>query len=62
MRGVRVLVGTRTGAFVLTSDSHHERWDVSGPTLRAGRSTTSRDLPLIRIGYMRRSPAAGSGS
>jgi photosystem II stability/assembly factor-like uncharacterized protein len=28
---VRVLVGTRKGAFVLTSDAKRERWDVSGP-------------------------------
>ncbi|MGH3695072.1 MAG: WD40/YVTN/BNR-like repeat-containing protein [Pseudonocardiaceae bacterium] len=31
MSGVRVLVGTRKGAFVLTSDGNRERWDVSGP-------------------------------
>ncbi len=31
MSGVRVLVGTREGAFVLTSDGKRERWDVSGP-------------------------------
>lgn len=31
MSGVRVLVGTRKGAFVLTSDGKRERWDVSGP-------------------------------
>jgi hypothetical protein len=35
----RVLVGTRKGAFVLTSDAKRERWDISGPTLRAGKST-----------------------
>jgi photosystem II stability/assembly factor-like uncharacterized protein len=29
--GVRVLVGTRKGAFVLTSDARREKWDVSGP-------------------------------
>jgi len=28
---VRVLVGTRKGAFVLTSDSSRENWEVSGP-------------------------------
>ncbi len=33
MSGVRVLVGTRKGAFVLTSDGKRERWDVSGPHL-----------------------------
>ncbi len=31
MNGVRVLVGTRKGAFILTSDGKRERWDVSGP-------------------------------
>src|ERR1700680_1922378 len=31
MSGVRLLVGTRKGAFVLTSDGKRERWDVSGP-------------------------------
>jgi photosystem II stability/assembly factor-like uncharacterized protein len=31
MSKVRVLVGTRKGAFVLTSDGKRERWDVSGP-------------------------------
>src|ERR671931_351562 len=31
MGGVRVLVGTRKGAFVLTADGKRQRWDVSGP-------------------------------
>ncbi|MDP9097833.1 MAG: exo-alpha-sialidase [Verrucomicrobiota bacterium] len=31
MSGVRVLVGTRKGAFVLTSDEKREKWEVSGP-------------------------------
>ncbi|MEX0681974.1 MAG: exo-alpha-sialidase [Dehalococcoidia bacterium] len=31
MSGVRVLVGTRKGAFVLTSDEKREKWDVKGP-------------------------------
>ncbi len=31
MNGVRVLVGTRKGAFILTSGGKRERWDVSGP-------------------------------
>ncbi len=29
--GVRVLVGTRKGAFVLTSDAKREKWDIAGP-------------------------------
>ena len=31
MSGVRVLVGTRKGAFILTSDAARKAWDVSGP-------------------------------
>jgi hypothetical protein len=31
MTGVRVLVGTRKGAFVLTSDGRRDDWQVSGP-------------------------------
>ena len=31
MSGVRVLVGTRKGAFVLTADGTRDRWEVSGP-------------------------------
>jgi hypothetical protein len=31
MSGVRVLVGTRKGAFILTSDERRAQWDVSAP-------------------------------
>ena len=31
MSKVRVLVGTRKGAFVMTSDGKRDRWDVTGP-------------------------------
>jgi photosystem II stability/assembly factor-like uncharacterized protein len=31
MSTVRVLVGTKKGAFILTADGKRERWDVSGP-------------------------------
>ncbi len=31
MRGVRVLVGTRKGAFILTSDEGRQKWHVDGP-------------------------------
>jgi photosystem II stability/assembly factor-like uncharacterized protein len=31
MSGVRVLVGTRKGAFVMTSDEKREQWDIAGP-------------------------------
>ena len=31
MSRVRVLVGTRKGAFVLKSDAKRERWEIAGP-------------------------------
>jgi photosystem II stability/assembly factor-like uncharacterized protein len=31
MSGVRVLVGTHKGAFVITADGKRQKWDVSGP-------------------------------
>jgi hypothetical protein len=31
MSSVRVLVGTRKGAFLLTSDGKRQKWDISGP-------------------------------
>lgn len=31
MSGVRVLVGTRKGAFILNSDARREHWDINGP-------------------------------
>ena len=44
MSKVRVLVGTRKGAFILTSDGKREKWDVSGPHFAGlGDLTTSRD-------------------
>ncbi|HVX62188.1 MAG TPA: exo-alpha-sialidase [Pirellulales bacterium] len=31
MSGVRVLAGTRKGAFILTSDGKREKWEITGP-------------------------------
>src|SRR5947209_10339093 len=31
MSKVRVLVGTKKGAFILTADGKRDKWDVSGP-------------------------------
>jgi len=31
MSRIRVLVGTRKGAFILTADGKRERWEVDGP-------------------------------
>ena len=38
MSGVRVLVGTRKGAFILTSDARRRQWDIAGPHFGVGRS------------------------
>ena len=31
MSGVRVLVGTKKGAFILTADGKRDKWEISGP-------------------------------
>ena len=31
MKGIRVLVGTKKGAFILTSDANRAKWEVNGP-------------------------------
>ncbi|MCB0240296.1 MAG: exo-alpha-sialidase, partial [Anaerolineae bacterium] len=45
MTSVRVLVGTRKGAFVLTSDGKRDKWEVSGP-----------HFPGLEIFHMKGSP------
>ena len=49
MAGVRVLVGTRKGAFILTADEGRARWDVSGP-----------HFPGWEIYHVKGSPADGT--
>ena len=58
MSGVRVLVGTRKGAFVLTSDGKRENWDVSGPALRrlgdlSPQGIAGRPEPHLRVAVER---------
>ena len=62
MSMVRVLVGTRKGAFILTSDAKRARWEVSGPLFGGWEIYHLQGAPLTRSGCMRRSRAAGSGS
>src|SRR5437762_1042494 len=38
MSGVRVLVGTRKGAFILTSDGKRDKWEVSEPLSDGGQN------------------------
>jgi photosystem II stability/assembly factor-like uncharacterized protein len=46
MSKVRVLVGTRKGAFVLTSDGKREKWDVSGPYFAGGEMYHLKGSPV----------------
>jgi len=62
MSKARVLVGTRKGAFVLTSDAKRERWDISGPHFAGWEIYHLKGSPPIQIGSMRRSAAVGSVS
>ena len=63
MSSVRVLVGTRKGAFVLTSDGKRQQWDVSGPHFGGWemyhlKGSPGRPEPAVRVAVA----AAGSGS
>ena len=60
MSGIRVLVGTRKGAFILTSDGKREKWDVSGPHFAGWEIYHLKGSPWIPTGSMRRRAAAGS--
>ena len=63
MSQVRVLVGTKKGAFVLTSDGKRENWDVSRPALRGMGDLPHEGLARpTRIGCTPRNPPAGSDS
>ena len=61
MSGVRVLVGTRKGAFILTSDGKREKWDVSGPHFAGWEIYHLKGSPVDpEPASMPRSRAAGS--
>ena len=62
MSKVRVLVGTRKGAFILTSDGKRDKWDVSGPHFAGWEMYHLKDRPQIPIAFTRRRRADGSGS
>ena len=61
MSTVRVLVGTKKGAFILTADGARKNWTVAGPHSPAGRCTTSKDRRPIPTASTPRRRAAGSG-
>jgi hypothetical protein len=61
MSRVRVLVGTRKGAFVLTADGKRHELGRLGPALsRAGRSSPEGFALQIQTGSTHRSRARGS--
>jgi len=51
MSKVRILVGTRKGAFLLESDGMRQKWDISGPHFAGSVSYTHLDV------YKRQDPA-----
>ena len=58
MSSVRVLVGTRKGAFILTSDGKRKKWDVSGPHFRrlgdvSPQGLAGRSEPDLRLADQR---------
>lgn len=46
MSGVRVLVGTRKGAFILTADGLRDRWHVEGPLFAGWEMFHLKGSPL----------------
>ena len=46
MASVRVLVGTKKGAFILTSDGKREKWDVQGPLFAGWEIYHMKGSPL----------------
>src|ERR1700756_5617058 len=46
MSKVRVLVGTRKGAFILSSDGKCQNWDVSGPHFAGGEIYHRKGPPV----------------
>lgn len=48
MSKIRVLVGTKKGAFILTSDGKRDRWTVDGPISAAGPFTKWYSPDLFR--------------
>jgi hypothetical protein len=62
MSKVRVLVGTRKGAFILTSDGKRSQWGVDGPFFGGWEIYHMKGSPRTLRVSMRRSPAAGLDS
>ena len=59
MSRVRVLVGTRKGAFILTSDGKRQKWDVTGPHFAGWEMYHMKGSPADPNRIYARKPAAG---
>ena len=57
MSGVRLLVGTKKGAFVLTADGKRQKWKVDGPHFGGWEMYHLKGSPLDPASY---DPAGGS--
>lgn len=62
MSGVRVLVGTRKGAFILTSDKKRANWDVSGPHFAGWEIYHLKGSAVNLTGFMHHNQPAGLDS
>ena len=60
MSKVRVLVGTKKGAFILSADGKRDKWDISGPHFAGWEIYHMKARWLIRTGCMPRKLRAGS--
>ena len=60
MSQIRVLVGTRKGAFILTSDGKREHWDVAGPHF-GGRMFLDRQSVHHQVCLVHRTPSSALG-
>jgi len=61
MSNVRVLVGTRKGAFILTSDAKRQQWEVAGPHFGGWEIYHLKGSPADRTASMPPSGRAGTG-
>ena len=63
MSGVRVLVGTHKGAFILTSTEKRKRWKISGPLFAGPLERLSGvEAQIVNEACMRRDLGCGNSA
>ena len=60
MSKIRVLAGTKKGAFILTADGARKNWQVSGPHFAGWEIYHLKGSPVDPAAFMPRKAAAGS--